>query len=135
MDAFAVDAKNGLDTKLPLKYDLYNGDPGTGLYGVGFTGLMVNKNPGYNLVDLYDEQNLIAGGAVGAFPVVQVTPGDALGRANNQENAFQFGINTTALSGVFDVQARMLGPFFNGKKPQNHQSQACTSEREIRITT
>ncbi len=123
MDAFAVDAKNGLDTKLPLKYDLYNGDPGTGLYGVGFTGLMVNKNPGYNLVDLYDEQNLIAGGAVGAFSVVQVTPGDALGRANNQENAFQFGINTTALSGVFDVQARMLGPFFNGKKPQNHQSQ------------
>ncbi|MBC6608743.1 hypothetical protein H8B13_18085, partial [Hymenobacter sp. BT188] len=119
IDFFPLDATNGLTTNLPIKYDLFNNSPGTGLFGVGFTGLMSNKDSVYS--DLFFEDNLIAGGAVGAFSVVNVTPGDALGSLNTQENAFQFGVKASAAQ--FTVQGRMLGPFFNNQTPQNFQSQ------------
>jgi len=120
-DAFAIDADNGLTTHLPINYTLFNNDPGTGLYGLGFTGLMSNQKADNDYYNLYDDDNLIAGGAVGAFSVVAVSAGDALGTQNNQENAFQFGV--MAGKNPFTVQARMLAAFFNDKTPQNGQSQ------------
>ncbi|WP_375437481.1 malectin domain-containing carbohydrate-binding protein, partial [uncultured Hymenobacter sp.] len=118
-DYFALDKDNGLATTLPVRYDLFNNSPGTGLFGLGFTGLMINGDSIYS--DLFFEENLIAGGAVGAFSVVDVTAGDALGSLNTQENAFQFGVRSTGTP--FTVQGRLLGPFFNNKTPQNFQSQ------------
>ncbi|NDK55802.1 malectin domain-containing carbohydrate-binding protein [Pontibacter fetidus] len=123
LDYFAIDAQNGKATNLPVKYDLFNNNPGTGLFGVGFTGLMTNQKPDNNYSKLYDNGNLIAGGAVGAFTVVNVSSGDALGTQNNQENAFQFGVNVSASTGPFTVRSRMLGSFFNNRAPVNGQSQ------------
>jgi hypothetical protein len=46
VDYFALDASNGLTTQLPIRYDLFNNDPGKGLFGLGFTGLMSNGKAG-----------------------------------------------------------------------------------------
>src|SRR5207253_2474807 len=67
-DFFPIDAQNGLNTILPLKYDLLNNYPGTGFFGIGFTGLMVNNTRDY--LTFFNNQNLIAGGAEGALTVV-----------------------------------------------------------------
>ncbi|RDV11969.1 choice-of-anchor D domain-containing protein, partial [Pontibacter diazotrophicus] len=123
IDYFALDAKNGLSTYLPLDYELFNNHPGTGLFGLGFTGLMSNKQTDNDWYNLFFEENLIAGGAVGAFSVEAVSAGDALGTLNNQENGFQFGVNVSSKTGPFTVQTTMLGPFFDNKVPQNSQSQ------------
>ncbi|UOQ68577.1 malectin domain-containing carbohydrate-binding protein [Hymenobacter volaticus] len=118
-DFFALDKDNGLATNLPIKYDLFNNYPGTGLFGLGFTGLMSNGDSIYS--DSFEEQNLIAGGAVGSFSITNVAPGDAQGSLNTQEDAFQFGVKSTGVP--FTIQSRLLGPFFNGKTPQAFQSQ------------
>ncbi|WP_265990643.1 putative Ig domain-containing protein [Larkinella insperata] len=122
VDYFALDASNGTNTNLPIDYELFNNDPGTGLFGLGFTGLMLPNQTGINYLDLFDEDNLIAGGAVGAFSVVNTTPGDAHQALNNQENGFQFGINTDKNTGPFTVQTRLLGPFFNNQTPKYWQA-------------
>ena len=121
MDPFVIDKLNGSATTLPVKYQLLNNNPGTGFFGLGFTGLMSNNLTGY--LQQYDLQNLIAGGAVGALTVVSVSPGDALGNLNNQQNGFQFGVKAIAAAGPFTIAARMLGPFFNNNTPQDYQSQ------------
>ncbi|QHT65774.1 choice-of-anchor D domain-containing protein [Rhodocytophaga rosea] len=120
-DYFALDADNGIATTLPINYDLFNNDPGTGLFGLGFTGLMRNGTTNY--LQQFNEDNLIPGGAVGAFSVVDASIGDALGNQNNQENAFQFGINVDSNTEPYTVRARMLGAFFNNQTPANFQSQ------------
>jgi hypothetical protein len=79
---------------------------------------MLPKQPGINYLDLFQEQNLIAGGAVGAFSVVGTTPGDPYQELNNQENGFQFGVNVNSSTGPFTVQTRLLGPFFNNQPVQ-----------------
>lgn len=122
-DYFALDANNGLNTTIPLKYDLFNNDPGTGLFGLGFTGLMSNEKVDNDYYEQFQEDNLIAGGAVGAFSVVDVTTGDALGTLNNQQNGFQFGINVNSGTSPFTIQARMLSAFFNNQAPTDYQSQ------------
>ncbi len=121
MDLYEIDNQNGAATNVPVNYPLLNSTPGTGFFGLGFTGLMSNKLTDY--IEQYDPQNLIAGGAVGALTVVSVSAGDALGNLNNQQNAFQFGIKSAAEAGPFTVAARMLGPFFNSNTPQHNQSQ------------
>ncbi len=122
VDYFALDAANGLNTSLPLKYDLFNNYPGTGFFGLGFTGLMSNNKADNDYLKNFQEDNLIAGGAVGAFSVVAVSPGDALGNLNNQENAFQFGVKVSTSTGPFTVQGRILASFFNNNA-QGNQSQ------------
>ncbi|WP_375434373.1 malectin domain-containing carbohydrate-binding protein [uncultured Hymenobacter sp.] len=119
VDFFSLDKDNGLTTNLPIRYDLFNNSPGTGLFGLGFTGLMSNGDSIYS--DLFFEENLVAGGATGSLSITEVSPGDALGTANTQENAFQFGVRSAGAP--FTVQSRLLGPFFNGKMPVNFQSQ------------
>ncbi len=118
-DLFQIDANNGTTTNMPINYDLLNNNPGTGFFGVGFTGLMSNKINNY--LTQYDPNNLVAGGAVGAFTVVAVSPKDALGTLNNQENGFQFGVK--AGTAAFTIKSRMLGPFFSNKTPSGNQSQ------------
>lgn len=119
-DLFALDRVNGQTTYLPIVYDLFNNDPGTGFFGLGFTGLM---NNGSNYSNLFTENNLIAGGAIGALSVVAVPAGDALGSMNSAKNGFQFGINTQVSDGPFTVEGRIIGPFFDNQVPQNFQSQ------------
>ncbi len=48
-DAFAIDADNGNKTNLPITYPFWNNDPGIGLYGLGFTGLMLESQSKYRL--------------------------------------------------------------------------------------
>ncbi|RYY95108.1 MAG: hypothetical protein EOO11_16530, partial [Chitinophagaceae bacterium] len=86
LDHFAIDGSNGVSTSLPVSYNLFNNDPGTGFFGLGFTGLMSNHDSDYRA--LFDGENLIAGGAVGAFSIVDVPAGDALGTLNTQKYAF-----------------------------------------------
>lgn len=120
-DIFQIDPQNGVATSLPIQYDLLNNYPGTGFFGIGFTGLMINNNRDY--LQSFDPHNLIAGGAEGALTVVATSTGDALGSLNNQDNAFQIGLKSAPGLGDFTITARMLGPFFNNKVPQNYQSQ------------
>ncbi len=114
-DYFPFDANNGLETHIPIQYELLNGDPGFGFFGLGFTGLMHDGVSDYADL-LADETNsdaeLIAGGAVGLLTINDVTEGDALGAFNTQKNGFQFGLNVMATTPDFTVSARVLGPFF-----------------------
>jgi hypothetical protein len=119
-DYFPRDANNGLATNLPVQYNMFANDPGTGLFGVGFTGLMLNDS---NYLKLYDPNNLVAGGAAGVFSVVAVSAKDALGTSNKQENGFQFGVNVNVNTGPFTANTRILGPFFNNQTPTGSQSQ------------
>lgn len=119
-DAFAIDAYNGLTTALPVDYGWGVGEPGFGLLGAGFTGLMVNGVDDY--LDLFDPANMTAGGAAGKITIDNVPAGDALGTTNTQEYAFQFGVNVSASTGAFTVHGKVDAPFFNGTTPADFQS-------------
>ena len=102
-DPFAIDGSNGLNTYIPISYSwksgatanpcaptpVKSGCPG-GLLGLGFTGLMTDGKTTYD--NLYDENNMTAGGAAGVLTVSNVPPGDATGATNTQQYAFQFGV-------------------------------------------
>jgi hypothetical protein len=118
-DLFPVDKYNGKQTFIPVKYELLNSDPGTGFFGLGFTGLMTAKAANYS--KLFDPNNLSAGGAVGAFTISKVSSGTAKGSTNTQKDAFQFGIKLTNTL-PYTVQSGITGPFFNGS-PKPSQSQ------------
>lgn len=119
-DFYCRDSLNGVSTTIPIAYDLFNNNPGTGFFGQGFTGLMTNYHTDY--LNLYDESNLIAGGTAGVFTIKSVSAGDALGNLNNQENAFQFGVKASN-SLPFTIVGSMIGPFFNNQTPSGYQSQ------------
>ncbi len=123
IDYFAIEATNGLTTRPAITYNLFNNDPGTGFFGLGFTGLMCNRLPANDYIKNFNEDSLIAGGAVGAFSIVATTQGDALGTLNNQQNAFHFGVRPEAGTGPFTVNGRISGPFFNNNLPVGFQSQ------------
>lgn len=120
MDPFARDATNGDTTMIPVNRPMYNEYPGTGFYGLGFTGLMTNGTTDY--LQLMDPNRYIAGGAAGAFSITAVQPGHAHGSQNDQKDAFQFGVNVNASSGLFTIQSNLMAPFFNND-PQHGQSQ------------
>jgi N-acetylneuraminic acid mutarotase len=122
-DFFAIDPQNGLSTGLPVQYPLLNNNPGTGLFGLGFTGLMIPMLANVNYQTLYNPNNLIAGGAVGVLSVISVPAKDATGNLNNLENGFQFGVKAGINTGPFTVNGRILGPLFNNQTPVNNQSQ------------
>ena len=110
-DKFHRDAQNGQGSASTLLYPFLNGNPGTGLFGMGLTGLMADGNT--NPDAMYDPANpgLVMGGAVGlaSFPA---NNGNALN--NTQQYAFQFGYKVNSTSPQFSVQTSMIGPFFNG---------------------
>ena len=57
------------------------------------------------------------------FTIQQVSSGDAIGNLNTQQDAFQFGVNISTVTGPFTVHTRLLAPLFNGQTPQDFQSQ------------
>ena len=119
-DHFAIDADNGIGTTLPISYDLFAEDPGTGFFGVGFTGLMANGSTDY--LDQFDPNTGIFGGTAGLVTIPDVSDGDAWEGQNDQKNAFQFGIDVTSATAPFEVKVSMLSPFFNTATPQDGQS-------------
>ena len=119
-DAFARDATNGRTTQPPIDYGWATGEPGTGLLGLGFTGLMTNGVTDY--LDQYDPAALTPGGAAGIFTIDVVTAGDALGATNTQENSFQLGVNVSSATGPFRVHTGLASPLFDGMAPVDFQS-------------
>ncbi len=110
-DPFVYDPFNGRYTTMPLSYGFFNNDPGTGIAGLGFTGLMVN---GQDYLTLFHPDDMILGGAAGLVTIESVGPGDPNGQPNTQENALQFGVYVDENCGPFTVRTSMLSPFFNG---------------------
>ena len=130
-DPFALDASNGMNSVVPFAYSWDNGAvsaqcaptplpsgcPG-GLLTMGFTGVMNNGNSKY--VDQYDTSNMTLRGAAGVLTVDKLPAGDALGAANSQQYAFQFGVKTKGV-GTFTTHTRLMAPFA-GIVPQGNQS-------------
>lgn len=120
-DAFAIDASNGLDNTLPVDYNLFNNDPGTGFFGAGFTGLMSNGADDY--LNQFSVDSLVAGGTAGIFTITDVPEGTSLGSQNDQRYAFQFGVAVDESNAPFSMEAQMNGPLFDGSTPEDFQSQ------------
>jgi len=110
-DAFHIDSQNGKNKYPPFSYPFLNGDPGTGLFGMGFTGLMSNGVTDPD--DLYSEtaNGLIMGGAVG-LATIPATSGNAM--SNNQRQAFQFGFMLNSASPLTTMESSVVHPFFDG---------------------
>ena len=101
---------------LPVINDMFSDNQELqGYLGLGFTGLMNNGAPNPNWSEWLDRRhsttdpnpNDILGGAVGAM-TMQMTGGTALGTANNQEKAFQYGVEVDRSTGTFTVEGRLF---------------------------
>jgi hypothetical protein len=125
-DIFALDASNGTAQSLPVHLPLFNNDPGTGLFGLGFTGLMLARNGSATWREGFDPETLAAGGAAGLLTVESVSAGTAAGGANTQDHGFLFGIDAHGATPPFAATARLRSPWFeiNGAAgtPQAGQS-------------
>jgi Ca2+-binding RTX toxin-like protein len=130
VDRFGEDPNNGMSTIVrdgdTLTWSLRPADtpPGpSGMFALGFTGLMVNGVTPFDA--LYDTGNITPGGAAGVFSIDAASEGDATGAANTQENGFQFGVNTKAATGRLTVETKMEDPFgvsSGGAPPVDFQS-------------
>jgi len=119
-DFFALDNLNGVSTKIPYVRTWNNDDlQQGGIMSMGFTGLMTNGISNYK--DLFNTSKMTAGGAAGVFTLDEISSGDAYGDMNNQEQAFQFGINVKDFPGIFEVHTRINAPFA-GITPSDYQS-------------
>ncbi|MFC5368856.1 malectin domain-containing carbohydrate-binding protein [Salinirubrum litoreum] len=124
-DPFALDPDNGQTTELPVTLDFSSTDtfdntiPATsgGTDGLGFTGLMSNGQDPYS--DLYNPDNVFAGGQANLLSVDEVPQGDAYQDQNDQQYAFQFGADTSDVSQPFTVHTTVAG--FPGD-PESAQS-------------
>ncbi|WP_170226046.1 malectin domain-containing carbohydrate-binding protein [Robertkochia marina] len=120
-DKFALDANNGTGTQLPVTYPFWNNDPGTGMFGLGFTGLMLDPSGQTNYLDQFDVENMSFGGAGGKATIDFTSTGDALEDNNNQDYGFHFGINVDENSNPFTVHTKIETPF-NGEQPISGQA-------------
>jgi len=111
-DAFAIDPTNGTTTYLPVKYPFWNNDPGTGFFGLGFTGLMLDPSGNTDYLTQFDETNISFGGAAGKASIDLIPKGDPIGGNNSADYGFQFGINVDRNSNPFTVHSRIESPFF-----------------------
>ena len=131
LDHFARDAANGTNVVITsaqgLFYPMFSTDPGTGMFGLGFTGLMNNGTSDY--LDQYIDDNLLAGGATGTFTIINTTSGDAIKTKNNQANGFQFGVTLDPSVVETTVTARVLNPF-KSQNPQNSNRPECRLAQE-----
>ena len=122
-DLFVWDANNGSDLMPPFDYSLLNGDPGTGFFGLGFTGLMSNGITDY-LDLIQDEENstteIIAGGAVGLLTYNDLPAGHPFGTQNDLRNGFQFGVAIDSNTAELKLDVKLLGPVFQNN-PQGDQ--------------
>jgi len=119
-DPFAIDPTNGAGTSLGVDHQWENdgADPGF-IANLGFSGLMFNGIDNYR--DQFDLNQMTISGAAGVVTVDNVTSGDPIAGKNNQDYAFQFGVNVNASSPVFRAHTRVLAPF-SGISPKNWQS-------------
>jgi len=114
-DPFALDPDNGLSTELPVELDFSSTDtfantiPATsgGTDGLGFTGLMTNGQDNYS--ELYNPDNVFAGGQANLLSVSEVPDGDAYQNNNDQQYAFQFGADTADVTEPFTVHTTVAG--------------------------
>lgn len=107
----------GTSVDLPFINELFLGIDQGGYLGLGFTGLMNNGDPNPNYLDWQDDPEAsntdvddILGGAIGAVTMYQTT-GDAA--TNDQEKAYQYGVNVDATTNTFTIHGRMFPPFHN----------------------
>lgn len=108
----------GVPFTIPVTNELFNNQSLLqGYKGLGLTGLMNNGAANPNYLEWLDDPDAsdtdnddILGGAIGAVTIYQ-TSGDA--GSNNQEKAFQYGVNVDASTGKIIVSSRMLQPFHN----------------------
>jgi hypothetical protein len=116
-DPFAIDPNDGTTTTAPIQYSFQqSSQPGT-ILELGFTGLMTNGQDDYQ--DLYNESNVIAGAAAPVLTVEDVPPGDAYQTPNDQQYAFQSGVNVT--DEPLTVHTTLEAPF--SSTPEDFQSQ------------
>ena len=119
-DPFALDATNGAGTSLGVDYQWENDSADAGfIANLGFSGLMSNGVDNYR--DQFDLNQMTISGAAGVVTVDNATSGDPIAGRNDQEYAFQFGVNVNSASPVFRAHTRVLAPF-SGFTPQNWQS-------------
>ncbi|MCC5835776.1 MAG: choice-of-anchor D domain-containing protein [Opitutales bacterium] len=119
-DPFQRDFYNGALDHLPIVYDMFNGEPGFGYAGVGFTGWMIDYETDY--LEMYDDDQLVVGGAAGLFTISDIGHGDARLDQNDQMNAFQFGLNVDASDGAFFIVSRIIATGLFKPNPQGYQS-------------
>lgn len=120
-DPFAIDSSNGQNVTIPVDYQLFNGDPGTGFWGVGLTGLMSNGATDYQALYPDPQQNVVGGGTAGFFTVNSIPGGTATAGDNTQQYGFQFGVGVDDTLDPFDVRVNISGPFFSND-PQADQT-------------
>lgn len=120
---------------LPVRNDLLSDNQELGGYlGLGFTGLMNNGAANPNWLQWLDRRddpndpnpNDILGGAVGAM-TMQMTAGTALGTANSQEKAFQYGVAVDQTTATFTVEGRL----FNFTAPLQLYGSAAPANAEL----
>ncbi|WP_224484392.1 PKD domain-containing protein [Robertkochia aurantiaca] len=120
-DVFAIDPLNGTGLNLPVQHPFWNNDPGTGYFGLGFMGLMLDPSGNTDYLDQFDETNMSFGGAGGKATIDFTTSGTADGSVNSQEYGFQFGVNVDVNSAPFTIRSKIELPF-NGVLPVSGQS-------------
>ncbi|SKB46160.1 malectin domain-containing carbohydrate-binding protein, partial [Maribacter arcticus] len=106
---------------LPIQNDLLNSQQGIGgIFGLGMTGLMNNGDTGPNWLDWIDRRaeegdpynpnepniNDVLGGAPGIM-TSHMRWGTAKGTSNDQEKAYQMGVQVSETTGDFTVEAWM----------------------------
>lgn len=119
---------------LPVLNELFSDNPDLkGYLGLGFTGLMNNGDPNPNWLNWLDRRddpadpnpNDILGGAIGAM-TMQMTSGTALGNANSQEKAFQYGVQVDQSTGSFSIEGAIQN--FTDNYQLYHPSSPSTGE-------
>ena len=114
VDRFALDATNGGGNNLgQLGSVLLDFSTGTTPFTTGFTGVMANGQP-YTA--------LAASGSVANGKLnVQTSAGDPYSSTNTQQNAYQFGVDTSGVQ-TFTVETKVDNPFLGGVAAQNYRS-------------
>ena len=118
-DPFAIDPDNGASLLAPFLFDYGLGGEGSGLFNLGFTGVMTNGVDDYQ--DNFVATNVVAGSAAGTLSIGQIGPGDALGSQNDQQSAFQLGVSVGD-AGPFTLRTVVQAPYFD-ETPTPGQSQ------------
>ena len=115
VDVFQLDPDNGLTTSLPLEFKFALGQNKIGFFTLGLTGLMTNGTTDY--LNMFDGSNILPGGATEKFGIKEVSEGDALSNLNNQDNAFQFGVNVSQSTEPFSVKLTTPSPYLGYPTP------------------
>ncbi|WP_109830037.1 Kelch repeat-containing protein [Reichenbachiella versicolor] len=119
---------------LPVNNELYSDTQLGGYLGLGFTGLMNNGEEDGNWLKWLDRRddpsdpnpNDILGGAIGVM-TMQMTNGTASGSSNDQEKAFQYGLNVDITSPLFIVHGSLL----NFNDPLQLYGQTAAPDAEL----